>query len=112
MKENLRSNKHMQTTVTNSINHQGATARREKRAATKMPVRWAAGAAVGVISVLLSMSQSVSAQQISSKENFVAPTVFQAAGPTGASIQGTLDAYRAALGGLLNNNNPGPLNSG
>ncbi|HEY4285322.1 MAG TPA: hypothetical protein VGM62_19850 [Chthoniobacterales bacterium] len=73
--------------------------------------RWAAGAAIGVISVLLSMSQSVSAQPNSSRD-FVAPTVFQAAGPTAASIQGTLDAYRAALGGLVNGNNPGPLTSG
>src|SRR3954471_10435057 len=75
-------------------------------------VRWAAGTAIGVISVLLSMSQSVSAQQTSSKADFVAPAVFQAAGPTAASIQGTLDAYRAALGGLVNGNNPGPLTSG
>ena len=37
--------------------------------------------------------------------------VFQAAGPTAASIQGTVDAYRAALG-APNANNPGPLPGG
>jgi hypothetical protein len=37
--------------------------------------------------------------------------VFQAAGPNGASIQGTVDAYREALG-TLNANNPGSVGSG
>src|SRR4051794_28843870 len=74
--------------------------------------RWAVGAAIGVISMLLPISQSMFAQQTSAVKAFVAPTVFQAAGPNAASIQGTLDAYRAAIGGLVNGNNPGPLNSG
>ncbi len=39
-------------------------------------------------------------------------TVFQAAGPTVASIQGTVNAYRAALGRHNNGNEPGPLASG
>jgi hypothetical protein len=43
--------------------------------------------------------------------DFVPPMVFQAAGPNGASIQGTVDQYRAALG-APNGNNPGPLPSG
>jgi hypothetical protein len=38
--------------------------------------------------------------------------VFQAAGPSIASIQGTIDAYRAALGGANNGNVPGPLAGG
>jgi hypothetical protein len=46
-----------------------------------------------------------------SKE-FVPPTVFQAAGPTIASIQSTVDQYRAALGAVDNRNAPGPLASG
>jgi hypothetical protein len=37
-------------------------------------------------------------------QNFVAPKVFQAAGPTAASIQSTVDAYRAALGQPNNGN--------
>jgi hypothetical protein len=40
---------------------------------------------------------------------FVAPTVFQAAGPTVASIQNTVDQYRTALGAANNGNTPGPL---
>jgi hypothetical protein len=38
--------------------------------------------------------------------------VFQAAGPTAASIQSTVDAFRAAFGGLNNGDTPGPLLSG
>jgi hypothetical protein len=40
---------------------------------------------------------------------FVAPTVFQAAGPTVASIQNTVDQYRTALGVTNNGNTSGPL---
>src|SRR5215468_2032741 len=45
---------------------------------------------------------------------FVAPTVFQAAGPNIASIQNTVEQYRVALGATNNGNAPGPLpkNSG
>src|SRR3954447_16125619 len=50
--------------------------------------------------------------QVDLDASFVAPTVFQAAGPTAASIQSTVDAYRAALGAVNNLNNPGPLLSG
>ena len=38
--------------------------------------------------------------------------VFQAAGPNAASIQGTVDAFRAALGNPNNANNPGPIATG
>jgi hypothetical protein len=52
--------------------------------------------------------------------DFVLPTVFQAAGPakdaadkpSTASIQSTVDAFRAALGAVDNLNNPGPLAEG
>jgi hypothetical protein len=40
------------------------------------------------------------------------PIVFQAAGPNAASIQSTVDAFRAALGNPNNANNPGPLSGG
>ena len=40
------------------------------------------------------------------------PIVFQAAGPTVASIQSMVDAFRAALGGTNNGNVPGPLAEG
>jgi hypothetical protein len=42
----------------------------------------------------------------------VVPAVFQAAGLTPASIQSTVDQYRAALGAVNNGNNPGPLDAG
>jgi hypothetical protein len=38
--------------------------------------------------------------------------VFQGAGPDVASIQGSVDAYRAALGAINNGSSPGPLASG
>src|SRR5262245_36498554 len=57
---------------------------------------WAAIGVVGVVSVFASpWIDRVDAQ-----------TVFQAAGPTSASIQATVDAFRAALGNPNNGNNP------
>jgi hypothetical protein len=43
---------------------------------------------------------------------FEAPIVFQAAGPDVASIQASVDGYRAALGDVNNGNAAGPLASG
>jgi hypothetical protein len=48
----------------------------------------------------------------SETRTFVPPAVFQAAGPTPASIQSAVDQYRAALGEVNNGNNPGPLDAG
>ena len=64
-------------------------------------------AAFGLLSMLLPLSQTAQAQSTA----VVAPTVFQAAGPNAASIQSTVDAFRADLGGN-NLNNPGPLPMG
>jgi len=47
-----------------------------------------------------------------SSEDFVPPVVFQAAGPTAASIQGAVDAFRAALGSPNNGNAAGVLAGG
>jgi hypothetical protein len=58
--------------------------------------------AVGALSVALSLPVRPAHAQL----------VFQAAGPNAASIQGTIDAFRAALGDPNNANNPGPLPSG
>ncbi len=44
--------------------------------------------------------------------SFVAPTVFQATGPSLAAVQGTIDRYRTALGATNNANNTGPLPDG
>jgi len=54
-------------------------------------------AAFGVLTVLLSLSVRQAGAQV----------VFQAAGPTAESIQGTVDAFRAALGNPNNGNGPG-----
>ena len=46
------------------------------------------------------------AAQPENPDGFVAPAVFQAAGPTASSIQSTVDAFRAALGEPNNGNSP------
>ena len=46
------------------------------------------------------------------KNDFVPPTVFQAAGPNPASIQSSVDDFRAALGSPNNGNSAGPLANG
>lgn len=61
-----------------------------------------AAAAIGLLSVAVSLT----ARQAHAQD------VFQAAGPTGASIQGSIDQFRAALGATDNKNNAGPLASG
>jgi hypothetical protein len=74
-------------------------------------IRSTAIAACGLLSTLLPVSQTAHAQA-DLGDAFIAPAVFQAAGPTAASIQSTVDAFRAALGNVNNGNNPGPLPSG
>jgi hypothetical protein len=68
-------------------------------------------AAFGALAVLLPADQAAHAQA-NRGNSFVAPVVFQAAGPTAASIQGSVDAFRAILGNPNNLNNPGPLQNG
>jgi len=63
-------------------------------------------AAFGVLSMVLAASETAQAQA-----NQPTPLVFQAAGPDATSIQGAVDAFRAALG-VNNANNPGPLQKG
>src|SRR6266550_6502822 len=112
-KANLKQEKPMQTkqSVTNSNNHQPSAACREKHAAMKLPIRSTVIAAFGLLSTLLPVSQTAHAQGLPARE-FVAPVIFQAAGSTAASIQSTVDAYRAAVGEPNNGNNPGPLKNG
>ena len=52
------------------------------------------------------------AVQSDTTKDFVPPTVFQTAGPTVASIQSSVDAFRAALGNPNNGNASGPLATG
>jgi hypothetical protein len=62
------------------------------------------------VTVLVPLRQSADAQD--KPKDFVPPVVFQAAGPSVASIQSSVDAFRAALGNPNNANAPGPLASG
>src|SRR5438034_5461533 len=93
----------MQTkqSVTNSNNHQPSTACREKHAAMKLPIRSTVIASFGLLAMLLAVSETAYAQGT--------PAVFQAAGPNAASIQSSVDAFRAALGNPNNGNAMGPL---
>lgn len=70
-------------------------------------------AVVAVLWILtpVRLLQTAHAQDNTTKD-FVAPTVFQAAGPDAASIQSSVDAFRAALGNPNNGNAPGPLATG
>jgi hypothetical protein len=74
-------------------------------------------AAFGLLSTTLEITnrQTAHAQETAIQENttkdFVPPTVFQAAGPNVASLQGSVDAFRAALGNP-NNGNAGSLATG
>ena len=68
---------------------------------------------IGIAFGLLSVAVLVPFGQVAEAQGkLVAPMIFQAAGPTAESIEGTVDAYRAALGEPNNGNNAGPLASG
>jgi len=64
---------------------------------------FAAGLVAGLVLVQTAPAQT----NESYSRQFVAPIVFQAAGPSAASIQSTVDQFRAALGATNNANNPG-----
>ena len=89
---------------------------------TKSPYISLASGVFGVLSAILVFNHAALAgadstdasNQLTARESNQpvtnsTPTVFQAAGPNAASIQSTVDAFRAALGTPVNNNNPGPL---
>jgi hypothetical protein len=57
----------------------------------------------------ISAAQPAAHAQNNTQFDFLPPTVFQAAGPNSASIQSSVDAFRAALKGTNNGNSPGPL---
>jgi hypothetical protein len=66
-------------------------------------------AVFGLVSAMVSLPvRQAHAEDDNTSRDFVPPIVFQAAGPTISSIQGTVDAYRAALGDP--NNGIGPNN--
>ena len=77
-----------------------------KQSVINSNIRASVIAAFGVLSMMLAVSGTAQAQA-----NQPTPLVFQAAGPDAASIQSTVDAFRAALGDN-HGNNPGPLQKG
>ena len=68
-----------------------------KHAAMKLPITSMTIAAFGLVSMVLAASQTAQAQNVP-PATVTAPVVFQAAGPDAASIQSSVDAFRAALG--------------
>ena len=66
---------------------------------------------LGLLFVMEGMHGEVAQAQNNTK-GFVAPKVFQAAGPHAAAIQSSVDAFRNALGITDNGNAAGPLLSG
>src|SRR2546427_11398076 len=82
------------------------------RKQTSILVVVSVAAAFGLLSVMTPVPVHPEAYAEDNTKDFVPPTVFQAAGPTAASIQSTVDAFRAALGNPNNGNAPGPLASG
>lgn len=91
---------------------------RAKRRKAKANLGWIAGLSLAFVFMVLaahvkgqesvSVSPSVTSEPIAVEENttidFVAPAVFQAAGPNVASIQSSVSAFRSALGDPLNGN--------
>src|SRR3954452_21441650 len=77
-----------------------------------MSIRSIAAAILGLLATLLPVAQNAFAQSDDLSHGFVAPAVFQAAGPDANSIAGTVNAFRLALGITNNGNNPGPLQTG
>jgi hypothetical protein len=74
----------------------------------KMDVReLISGLVAASTAMVIAAAGSANAQEIPD-----APQVFQAAGPSIASIQATVDEFRNALGAVNNGNTPGPLPDG
>jgi len=81
-----------------------------KQSVTNSNIRATVIAGFGLLLMVLAVTETAQAQSVSPTDVAV-PVVFQAAGPSNASIQSSIDAFRAELG---NNNlsNPGPLTMG
>ncbi|HYU99921.1 MAG TPA: hypothetical protein VE977_13925 [Pyrinomonadaceae bacterium] len=78
----------------------------------KKPLVWTAVAVFGLLSVMTSVAVRQADARGNTRKDFVAPIIFQAAGPTIASIQSSVDGFRAALGAPNNGNAAGPLAGG
>ena len=73
---------------------------------------------IGSFAVLLAsfaattVQPTVQAEETNRKARDLDPVVFQAAGPSAASVQSMLDAFRLAIGGANNGNVAGPIATG
>jgi hypothetical protein len=82
--------------------------------------RWVVAFGIAIIVTVLAVhteaQKSLTIARVAIPDNttvdFVAPAVFQAAGPNSASIQGTINDFRAALGDPVNGNTLKELDSG
>jgi len=83
-----------------------------KSSVTNSNIPSTAIAIFGLLSMVLPVITTAHAQSIQAKDSSAPAVVFQAAGATAASIQSSVDAFRAALGTPVNGNNPGPLQNG
>ena len=73
------------------------------------------GSLVVAVSALVTVSVQQTVQANDTKKvnpRDLEPVVFQAAGPTAASIQSMVDAFRLAIGGSNNGNTAGPIPDG
>lgn len=77
---------------------------------------WYSAAAVAValsVGIVTSNTAPAHAQGArTSSKDFDPPIVFQGSGPNASSIQGLVDQFRLALGGINNASNPGPIATG
>ena len=78
----------------------------------KKPLLLTAVATLGSAAVIAYVSLRPADAKGDDSEDFLPPSVFQAAGPNALSIQSTVDAFRAALGNPNNGNAAGVLASG
>src|SRR5215217_3968390 len=82
--------------------------------------RWVVSVGIAIIVTVLAVhtkaQKKLSIARVAIQDNttvdFVPPAVFQAAGPNIASIQGTINDFRAALGDPVNGNTLKELDSG
>ena len=89
------------------INHLQA----EVHAVKNKNIVWS-GSVVSCVIILFVAAPSHPGAQGNGQREYEAPKVFQAAGPNAASILGTIEQFRLALGGLNNANAAGPLTEG
>jgi hypothetical protein len=79
----------------------------------KKPRLYMTGASIVMVAFIMSSGGQGRPQATGTAvQEIAAPAVFRAAGPDAVSIQSSVDAFRAALGGINNGNNPGPLPTG